>query len=226
MSETSFLSRIETPHVIQTALRTVRDGLDRRPALRHGVMLTLWTLIWLAVIALPILIYAGGIQLTGNIDTVVRGKLYRSATLSASDLTAVIRAAHIRTVINLRGANPGQSWYQDEIRVTDSEHVRRIDLPLSAIRVPGPALLGDLISALQTAETPILIHCSSGSDRTGLAAALYEMIIEAKPAAIAREQLSFYWGHFPYVFSPTIAMDKTFAMVAADWEKSHPAASR
>ncbi len=178
-------------------------------------MLALWMVIWIAVIATPILIYAGAIQLTGNIDTVERGKLYRSATLSGSDLRAVIRAAHIRTVINLRGSNPNQSWYQDEVAVTNEEHVRRIDLPLSAIHEPNAELLNQLIDALKTSETPILVHCSSGSDRTGLASALYELIVQKKPAYEARQQLSFYWGHFPWLWSPSIAMDRTFDRVAA-----------
>ena len=192
-----------------------RRLLSRYPLLRHGVMITLWTLVWIAVMALPILIYAGAIQLTGNIDTVDRGKLYRSATLSGPDLRSVIRAAHIRTVINLRGANPNQSWYQDEVKVTEDEHVRLIDLPLSAIHEPDEALLGKLIDALKTSEQPMLIHCSSGSDRTGLAAALYEMLVLKQPSDVARQQLSFYWGHFPWLWSPTIAMDHSFEKVAA-----------
>ena len=193
----------------------IRRLLDRSNLLRHGAKLGLWVLIWITAVAVPILIYAGAIQLTGNIDTVVPHKVYRSATLSADDLRAVIRAAHIRTVINLRGEDSSQSWYRDEVRVTNAEHVRQIDLPLSAIREPGPALLVQLTDALQTAETPMLLHCSSGSDRTGLAAALYELLVEKKPPSVAGEQLSFYWGHFPWIISPTIAMDRTFAKVVA-----------
>jgi len=186
------------------------------PLVRHGVMVAVWALIWVAAIAVPILIYAGGLSATGNIDTVVAHQVYRSATLGPADLRAVIREGRIRTVINLRGANPAQSWYQDDVRVTREENVRLIDLPLSAIHVPSPALLAQLIEALKTAETPMLIHCSSGSDRTGLAAALYELLVLKQPASVARQQLSFYWGHFPWLGSPTTAMDRTFDSVVAN----------
>ena len=182
---------------------------------QHCLFTGLWMLIWLAVIAAPILIYAGAIQLTGNIDTVEPGKVYRSATLSGPELSAFIRDKQIRTVINLRGENANQTWYQDEVRVTRDARVTRIDLPMSAIHEPDAELLGKLITALETSATPMLIHCSSGSDRTGLAAALYEMLVMKKPANEARGQLSFYWGHFPWIVSPTIAMDRTFDGVVA-----------
>ncbi len=225
MTHTPF-SSLERTHSVTLARLKLRDLLARRPLVRHAAMLGMWTLIWLAAIALPILLYAGGLQLVGNIDTVERGKLYRAATLSGPDLDAVIRAAHIQTVINLRGPNPNQPWYQDEVRVTEADHVRRIDLPLSAMHVPGPKLLGDLIDALEHSPGPILVHCSAGSDRTGLAAAIYEMMVERKPVSVARGQLSFYWGHFPYLTSRTGAMDETFASVAAEWVKTHPEAAK
>jgi len=202
-------------HVRPLADALPRRLLARRPLLRHAVMTIVWSLIWLAVIAVPILMYAGAIQLTGNIDTVVPDKVYRSATLRADALTAFIRAHHIRTVINLRGSSPGQSWYQDDVRVSAAEHVRLIDIPLSAIHEPNPALMTELIGTLTSAETPMLIHCSSGSDRTGLAAALYELLVENQPPDVAARQLSFYWGHFPWIISPTVAMDNAFAKVVA-----------
>jgi protein tyrosine/serine phosphatase len=215
MTETILDTQLDSGMATTSVSVQTRRLFSRHPVLRHVLMLAVWALIWTAAIAAPILIYAGAIQLTGNIDTVERGKLYRSATLSASDLRAVIRAAHIRTVINLRGASPNQSWYQNELKVTEAETVRQIDLPMSAIHEPNPELLAKLVDVLKTAETPMLIHCSSGSDRTGLAAALYEMLVMKKPAKVAEQQLSFYWGHFPWLWSPTIAMDRTFAKVAA-----------
>ncbi len=212
--------------VLEVTKRRAGAELRARPWLRHCLMLALWTLIWLGVIAAPILLYAGAIQLVGNIDTVEPGRLYRSATLSRHDLDAVIRAAHIRTVVNLRGESLGQSWYEDEIRVTEADHVRLISLPLSAIHEPSPDLLSALVRTLETAEKPMLIHCSSGSDRTGLAAAIYDLIVLKKPVSVAKGQLSFYWGHFPYIVSPTVAMDNTFDKFSADWVKSHPAQAR
>jgi protein tyrosine phosphatase (PTP) superfamily phosphohydrolase (DUF442 family) len=188
--------------------------------LQHGLFTALWALIWAVLIAIPILAYAGWIQIFGNVDTVVPNKVYRSATLSESTLRSFVAAHGIRTVVNLRGESPGQGWYEGERRLTADMGVQQVDLPMSAIRVPSPELMAKLIDTLKTAPTPMLIHCSSGSDRTGLASGLYLMVVDGVTPQVAKGQLSFYWGHFPWLGSPTIAMDRAFDQYVA----AHPIA--
>ena len=172
-------------------------------------------MIVVAGISLPILTYAGVLKVTGNIDTVEDDAVYRSGQLSGERLAQLIADRHLRTVINLRGSHPGARWYDDEVKASADANVLHIDLPMSATREPDPALLGQLIDALQTAPKPFLIHCESGSDRTGLASALYRLLALGQPPEVAARQLSFNWGHFPWLGSPTIAMDRTFDKVAA-----------
>ena len=50
------------------------------------------------------------------------------------------------------------------------------DLPLSATRRPARLELLRLIDVLERCPYPLLIHCKSGADRTGLASALYLML--------------------------------------------------
>jgi hypothetical protein len=66
------------------------------------------------------------------------------------------------------------------------------------------AMIGD-------APKPILIHCKSGADRTGLVAALYLYSVEGKSSDLAGRELSVFCGHIPYLyFRDTIAMDRSF----------------
>jgi protein tyrosine/serine phosphatase len=44
-------------------------------------------------------------------------------------------------------------------------------------------------------ERPALLHCKSGADRSGFAAALYLMLAEGRPVTQARRQLSLRYGH-------------------------------
>lgn len=159
--------------------------------------------------------WAVGIQLVGNIHAVESGAFYRSAQLNGEDLAEVIRDYKIRTVLNLRGPNDAQPWYDDEIKATAAAGATHVDIRMSAREEPDDALLAALIKTLRTAPKPILVHCYSGSDRTGLASALYELVVEGKPAAEAAGQLSFFYGHFPWLGSRTVAMDNTFKRVAA-----------
>ena len=71
---------------------------------------------------------------------------------------------------------------------------------LAAVSSLGAALLLTilLISHMQTMPKPVLIHCKSGADRTGLAAALYLLVIEGQPIEVAKRQLSFRYIHVSY----------------------------
>ena len=47
----------------------------------------------------------------------------------------------------------------------------------------------------QTVEYPALIHCKSGSDRTGIAAALYRILILNQTVKEASDELHWSYGH-------------------------------
>jgi hypothetical protein len=61
-----------------------------------------------------------------------------------------------------------------------------------------------------------IIHCRGGADRSGLVAALCLFVDEGTSAKDADRQLSILYGHFPYLWSRTGAMDRSFwAFVAS-----------
>jgi hypothetical protein len=64
---------------------------------------------------------------------------------------------------------------------------------------------------MSTLPKPMLIHCWGGADRTGLASALYLYGVKHQGSDQAAEQLSWRYGHLPYLWwSKTRAMDNTF----------------
>lgn len=168
---------------------------------------------WLivAVVVLPVALKEGDVLFGENYHTVVPGELYRSAQLSGPHLEQHIRAEGIRTVINLRGPNPGRDWYDDEVAVCERMGVKHIDVRMSAKELPPPAEAAVLMSALHEAPRPILVHCKNGADRSGLACAAY-LIAERGTAASAAssDQLHLWYGHMPV--GPTQAMDRFFTM--------------
>ena len=147
---------------------------------------------------------------SGNVHALAGGQIYRSAQLDAADLQAVVTAHGIRAVLNLRGANPGQDWYDTEIAATRSLGVLHYDIGISARQVPTAAQLTDIVEIMRTAPKPLLIHCQAGADRSGLAAALYRFAVVQEPAADAAGELSLRYAHFPYLFNRTGAMDDAF----------------
>jgi protein tyrosine phosphatase (PTP) superfamily phosphohydrolase (DUF442 family) len=120
-------------------------------------------------------ISSDGLRLAQNFHVVDPGKLYRSAQLSQKELKEIIDKYKIKTVINLRGPSPGHSWYDDEISAVSEKHIVHIDVPMTKDSIPKREVLVDLLDTFEKAPRPILIHCQSGSDRTSLASAIYEM---------------------------------------------------
>lgn len=154
--------------------------------------------------------WVGTLRITGNINEVEPGLVYRSGQLWPSQLSHLIKEKRIRTVINLRGVNTGSQWYDDEVEVTRSSGVEHRSIPMSANREPSPEILAKLIETMKTAQHPILIHCEAGADRSGLASALYQYVLQKKTSEVSVGQLSLWYGHFPWLTSRTGAMDRTF----------------
>jgi protein tyrosine/serine phosphatase len=160
--------------------------------------------------------WAIGLQFVGNVHVVEDGTFYRSAQLNERKLADVIVAYGIKSVINLRGANRGSWWYDNEVEVTAAQGASHFDVRMTALRETDDATVTQLMETMRTAPRPLLIHCESGSDRTGLAAALYERFVGERPAEVAAGQISFRYGHFPWLGSRTVAMDRTFWRLSTD----------
>jgi protein tyrosine phosphatase (PTP) superfamily phosphohydrolase (DUF442 family) len=150
------------------------------------------------------------LQIVGNIHVVTPGIVYRSAQLNGTRLSDTLKQYQIKSVINLRGDSVGEGWYTDELKVTAVHGARHYDLGMRAKERPDVETIKKMFNILRMAPRPILIHCNSGSDRTGLVAAIYKYFLEGRPVEEAASQLSFRFGHFPWLGSGTKAMDETF----------------
>lgn len=154
--------------------------------------------------------YGAILLATGNVHTVVDGVLYRSAQLNKSQFATVIRQHGIKSILNLRGGHPSDAWYADEIEVSKAFGVTHFDYPISARRRVTSAQIADILSIVRSAPKPLLVHCRSGADRSGLVAALFLLDAEHADPAEADRQLSLLYGHFPYLLSKSVAMDESF----------------
>ena len=120
-------------------------------------------------------------------------QVYRSNQPSARQISALHARVGLKTVLNLRGKS-NQSFYLFEAEACQKLGITLVDLPLSASQAPSKAKLRMLHDLLQSLPRPLLIHCKSGADRTGLAAVMY-LLIEHQPFEVARRQLSFRYLH-------------------------------
>ena len=108
-----------------------------------------------------------------NFHWVIPGDAARSAQAYAGFLGSFLNAHGIRTMMNLRGANPGRLWWRREISICTREGVVHRDAKLNSRQLPTSAMLIELLDAFDSAPRPLLLKCSGGQDRTSFAAALY-----------------------------------------------------
>ena len=182
----------------------------RRPARRLGL--------GLAATAGAVVVAAGGVWLAiqgdGNVHVLEPGVAIRAAQPSAARLDDIVRTYGVRSVVNLRGPNAGQPWYDEEMAASRRLGLAHVDIALSARQELTPAQLDAVLARVAQAPKPVLIHCNGGSDRTGLVSAAW-VWSHGGSADDAGKQLAVRYGHFPWLGSRTVAMDRSLAAFEA-----------
>jgi protein tyrosine phosphatase (PTP) superfamily phosphohydrolase (DUF442 family) len=139
---------------------------------------------------IPIALFVTWNQAHYNFAVVQPGRIYRSGQMPARALEPTLEEHRIKTVLNLRGANPDESWYRDEMESTRTRGATHVDIAMSSCLWMSRAQLKTLVRTLDTVEYPLLIHCAWGSERTGLASAFAELLRPNSEIADARAQFS------------------------------------
>jgi hypothetical protein len=101
----------------------------------------------------------------------------------------------IRSILNLRGTapNPPLLFEQESC----AKHgLTLVSVGLYARKAPSKGHVLTLLETFRTIEHPFLMHCKSGADRAGFAAALYLLSVKGATLAEARKQLSWRFLHF------------------------------
>ncbi len=153
----------------------------------------------------------------GNFGIVDPGQVYRSAQ-PLDGLSTLIAEKQIATVLNLRGGSDNDPWYVAEVDATRRLRVDFYDLPLVATVRPTRKQLLAVLDVLNRCKYPLLIHCKSGSDRTGLVSGLYLMSRKGIDPERAEEAFSLYHGHVPLL--GTSHLHEPFREYA-NWLHSH-----
>ncbi|NOX74461.1 MAG: dual specificity protein phosphatase family protein, partial [Alphaproteobacteria bacterium] len=118
--------------------------------------------------------------------------MYRANQPSPERL-AQFKDMGIKTILNLRGTSE-HSHYLFEREACETLGLTLIDQRLYAADLASRAEILALIDAMAKIEKPCVMHCKSGSDRTGFAAILYLHLFCDVPLAVAMKQL--HWRHF------------------------------
>lgn len=100
------------------------------------------------------------------------------------------------SVLTLRGATSPPSVMEAEACAALGLEFRTLEM--RAVILPRREALLGLLDAIREMRKPMVIHCKSGSDRTGLAATIYLHVFKGLPLEEARAQLSPWFIHNPW----------------------------
>lgn len=130
-----------------------------------------------------------------NFHEIDPGRFYRSAQLDQKEFNYYIQKYGIRTIISLRAPKPNETWYQEELAISNKLLVHHYDISMLAEEIPHRQNLIKLLDLYKTVPRPILIHCQGGADRSGEAAAIYQMLYNHKSREEALEMLTIKYHH-------------------------------
>ncbi len=147
--------------------------------------------------------------LYGNFHKVDKD-VYRSAQLFSFNLPYYLEKHQIKSILNLRSIKKPKpkSWYVDEVKIAKEMGVIRYDYPIGDREEASIEQMDKIVQIIKDAPKPLLIHCKAGADRTSLASALY--LYALKHEDDAEREISILYGHFPWLGSKTVAMDRSF----------------
>lgn len=123
----------------------------------------------------------------------VGDRVWRAAQPAPHDLGRFARKG-VRTVMCIR-AGVDLPGLELEREACERLGLDLIEVKLRGRAAPSREAIEELIALFRRIEYPVLIHCKSGADRTGLVAAIYKLVIEQRPLAEAMGELSPWYGH-------------------------------
>ena len=126
-----------------------------------------------------------GVPGLSNLGVVAEGKVYRGGQPFWFELPS--QHLDIKSVLNLREESERDSVEWDKLRYFQL----RLNV-LSDVTVEDFDLIVQTLS--NPDNQPILVHCQSGADRTGVVCAAYRMAVDGWTLAEAWEELECYGG--------------------------------
>lgn len=117
--------------------------------------------------------------------------------MSPERLKEVIDEHGIKTVVDLRLGGPGDMEYGvSERRVVEESGATYVHAKLRSSALPTQQRMDRIFEALDSAQTPVLFHCTDGVHRTGFATVLWLTEHEGVSFDAAMKQISLWYGYF------------------------------
>jgi protein tyrosine/serine phosphatase len=124
----------------------------------------------------------------------VGGGMWRSNQPSP-DRIADLAEQGFKTILNIRGTQPGVCYYDLEKDACERHGITMIDMPFGSREAPYVDRMQRAVRIFDEIAYPALIHCKSGADRAGIISVLFALTRLGLPYEEAIQHLSLKYLH-------------------------------
>jgi protein tyrosine phosphatase (PTP) superfamily phosphohydrolase (DUF442 family) len=133
-----------------------------------------------------------------NLHEVVPNQVYRSSQPSPAFLATLAREKQIRSVIKLNSEKESD-WSKSEESAASQLGIQFIHVGIGVSELPSRHELIEIVNAVDAAPRPMLIHCKTGADRTGVVSAMARMRDGDSFDKATADQLKLRYFHFGHI---------------------------
>ena len=120
---------------------------------------------------------------------------FRSSQPTMLQLRRMVRKHGIKTILNLKGDNPGSAYLAFEREQCAKLGVKLIDVDIKSRETPWPENLRTAKGLFESIEYPMWMHCKAGADRTGIYATLFQYFHQRIPVDRTDQLKLWPYGH-------------------------------
>jgi protein tyrosine phosphatase (PTP) superfamily phosphohydrolase (DUF442 family) len=127
-----------------------------------------------------------------KLRTVVAGQLYASGQIDRHLIRQVLADDHIKTIVCLVADDPNDPDVAEEIRAASDLGIERFNYPLSGDGTGDIHSYADAVAKIVESlkqGKPVLLHCSSGAQRSNGATFYYRVLVQQWDADSAAQEM-------------------------------------
>lgn len=149
----------------------------------------------------------------------ISDEAYRSSQPTMWQIRRMVKKYGIKTIINLKGANPGSAYWAFEREQCEELGIRLVDVQIYSRGFPEAERLQHAKRVFEEAEYPIWIHCKAGADRAGIYSTLYQYFRQHIPIEQTDQLRLWPFGHIRHSSAGKIDF---YFDTYLDYRKDHP----